>query len=181
MALTRATYRIMLYCNAFHMSDDQDEVLDLEENHHDEIVAQRVSMLRDYSTQELFGLNDVFVFLKALTDESTALEPPPTRHLRAPLGKLGLKLPRNGPLEEARPERDIPKLISEIYALKREEFKDWKKSDALCDACLLKIISAHIHLWLFKWGVKDGWEAPEGCWYSYDFDADYVRPITSTE
>jgi hypothetical protein len=58
------------------------------------------------------------------------------------------------PLGEAKPERDIPKLVSELYALKTEEFKDWNKSDALCDACLTKFLSAHLHLWLLDWKLK---------------------------
>ncbi|KAJ6560099.1 hypothetical protein B0H19DRAFT_1146496 [Mycena capillaripes] len=84
------------------------------------------------------------------------------------LGNLADNFIEMEPLGEEKPERDIPKLIAELYALKTEEFKGWEKSDALCDACLTKFLSAHLHLWLLDRKLKDGWEAAEDCWYGYN-------------
>ncbi|KAJ7922274.1 hypothetical protein B0H13DRAFT_1865860 [Mycena leptocephala] len=70
------------------------------------------------------------------------------------LGNLSGNFTEMELLDEAKPGRDIPKLISELYALKTEEYKAWNKSDALCDACLTKFLSAHLHLWLLDRKLK---------------------------
>ncbi|KAJ7818978.1 hypothetical protein B0H14DRAFT_1361135 [Mycena olivaceomarginata] len=275
----RAIHRIMLYCAVFRLPDDEDQLHDVEEYQRDKIEAQRIAMLSEYSTQDLFELNGAVVFLRALAYESTGndqddddeelnpdsdmliatgpaavlkahrhgdidamleiigstvwnaepsslleeffrtplqkiwatrqVTPPPNdetalqdillddvtyrsapcdqcgtvgatklRHednwadlhlnIRALLlGNLSGNFIEMEPLEEVKPERDIPKLISELYALKTEEFKDWNKSDAVCNACFTKFVSAHLHLWLLDYKLKDGWEAPKDCWYGY--------------
>ncbi|KAJ6465541.1 hypothetical protein C8R47DRAFT_1235778 [Mycena vitilis] len=59
-------------------------------------------------------------------------------------------------LDDSPPELNSFKLMSELFALKTEEFGDWNKSDALCNACLTKCKFA------------GGWEATGDCWYGYD-------------
>ncbi|KAJ7034192.1 hypothetical protein C8F04DRAFT_1234442 [Mycena alexandri] len=262
----RAVYRIMLYCEVFHMPDDEDQVRELQETRHDEIVAQRVAMSNKYSTTELFELNSVLVFLRTITMEcggdylededdfqeptdiliSTGpavvlhawehengdrmidtlgytvwisgpytllldffagplqqiwndrdVSPPPSDgkklldeapHQSPPCHQCGLTSPNNlrcqqdwadlhlnirdlfpGNLsrniiemelfEETKSWLNKHKLISEIYALKTEEFEDWMTSDAL-------FLTAHLHLWLLHLKSKDG-DVPEDCSYGY--------------
>ncbi|KAJ7167848.1 hypothetical protein C8R46DRAFT_1094327 [Mycena filopes] len=267
---SRAIYRIMLYCQVFKMPDDEDQVRDLEDNQHDEIIARRVEMLDQYPTPELLELNAVSLFLRALAmesggdyleDEDSVPEPigdilistgpavvleaheegsgdrivetvgytvwisgpytllldffagplhriwtarnvsPPSGEaksllgdgphqsdpcdrcsLTSPcklrreadwanlhlnirelfLGKLCDNFTEMDLFEETKPWRNKHKLISELYALKTEEFKDWSPSDALCDACLLTFLSAHLHLWLLRLKVIDG-DVPDDC------------------
>ncbi|KAJ7450360.1 hypothetical protein FB451DRAFT_722014 [Mycena latifolia] len=83
-------------------------------------------------------------------------------------GKLADNFTEIEYLDAAKPSKNIPKLISDIYTLATEDFKDWKKSESLCGGCLTKFLSAHLHLWLFEYKVKDGWDAPEDCWYGYE-------------
>ncbi|KAJ7681985.1 hypothetical protein DFH06DRAFT_1159929 [Mycena polygramma] len=71
-------------------------------------------------------------------------------------------------LDDSPPEPNSFKLMSELFALKTEDFADWHKSDALCNACLTKFVSAHLHSWLLARKLKGGWEATGDCWYGYD-------------
>ncbi|KAJ6514086.1 hypothetical protein DFH09DRAFT_1196914 [Mycena vulgaris] len=71
-------------------------------------------------------------------------------------------------LREAHPSKNIPQLVSELFARRTEEFLAWNKTDSLCGACLKKFISAHLHLWLYDKRVEDSWDAPEDCWYGYE-------------
>ena len=50
-------------------------------------------------------------------------------------------------LESVGPEA-YTKLMSDLFDLKTSEFDNWDKSDWLCEECLKKFISAHLHLWL---------------------------------
>ncbi|KAJ7450359.1 hypothetical protein FB451DRAFT_1146309 [Mycena latifolia] len=63
---------------------------------------------------------------------------------------------------------DSALVVSEIFEMRTPEFTAWKKADALCSACLDKLVSAHLHLWLYKRKVQDGWKAPQNCWYGYN-------------
>ncbi|KAJ7093793.1 hypothetical protein C8R44DRAFT_890692 [Mycena epipterygia] len=66
------------------------------------------------------------------------------------------------------PERNIPKLIAEVHTLRTGDFKDWNKSDALCETCLEKVLAEHLHLWLLALKLKDRGEKNKDCWYGYD-------------
>ncbi|KAJ7469932.1 hypothetical protein B0H11DRAFT_2042835 [Mycena galericulata] len=59
-------------------------------------------------------------------------------------------------------------VVSEIYDMKTAEFSAWKKDESLCSVCLDKLIGAHLHLWLFKRKVQDGWTPTGNCWYGYN-------------
>ncbi|KAJ7721896.1 hypothetical protein B0H16DRAFT_1699480 [Mycena metata] len=267
----RAVYRIMLYCEVFHISDDEDEFRDLlvQGSRYDEVITQRVAMLNKYPMTELFELDTVLVFLrriaiefggdfiededvfpqdtdalistgpaavlhawehedgnsivetlgyavwmsrpyallsdffagplqqiwgdrevsppsgnaKSLLDEAAYQSPPcdqcgltSSNKLRCEHDWAGLRLNIRGLFpgnlsqnstemelfEESKSWADKHKLISEIYALKTAEYRDWMSSDALCDACLLKFLTAHLHLWLLELKSKDG-DVPEDC------------------
>ncbi|KAJ7727597.1 hypothetical protein B0H16DRAFT_251445 [Mycena metata] len=71
--------------------------------------------------------------------------------------------------EETKSSLNQHTLISEIYMLKTHEFEDWTTSDALCDACLLRFLTAHLHLWLLNLKSKDG-DVPEDCPDGYECD-----------
>ncbi|KAJ7098583.1 hypothetical protein B0H15DRAFT_821305 [Mycena belliarum] len=58
-------------------------------------------------------------------------------------------------------------VVSEIFDMRTTDFAAWKKSDDLCSTCLDKLIAAHLHLWLFKRKVADGWKPTQNCWYGY--------------
>ncbi|KAJ7369136.1 hypothetical protein DFH08DRAFT_796929 [Mycena albidolilacea] len=86
---------------------------------------------------------------------------PPSQHLCAPPGE---------PLQVANPERDIPKLISDLYI--RPQYEHWDASDAVCNTCFTKFVSAHLHQRLLDHRLKVsgtlyGCEAPKDCWYGY--------------
>ncbi|KAJ6560102.1 hypothetical protein B0H19DRAFT_1146502 [Mycena capillaripes] len=59
-------------------------------------------------------------------------------------------------------------VISEIFDMRTPEFFGWKREDSLCSACLDKFIGGHLHLWLYKRKVADGWKATQNCWYGYN-------------
>ncbi|KAJ7660593.1 hypothetical protein B0H17DRAFT_1094960, partial [Mycena rosella] len=59
-------------------------------------------------------------------------------------------------------------VVAEIFDMKTAAFAAWKKDDSLCSACFDKLIGAHLHLWLFKRKVQDGWKPTQNCWYGYD-------------
>ncbi|KAJ7262632.1 hypothetical protein C8J57DRAFT_1471175 [Mycena rebaudengoi] len=71
-------------------------------------------------------------------------------------------------LDDYHPFLDPVRLITEIYDLKTVDFAGWTKEDSLCPDCLTRLISAHLHLWLFARKVQDEREPPEDCWYGYD-------------
>ncbi|KAJ7187601.1 hypothetical protein GGX14DRAFT_485414 [Mycena pura] len=50
-------------------------------------------------------------------------------------------------------------VIAEIY--------DMRTAD-LCSACVNRLVGAHLHLWLFKRKVADGWTPTQNCWYGYN-------------
>ncbi|KAJ7721890.1 hypothetical protein B0H16DRAFT_1473640 [Mycena metata] len=54
-------------------------------------------------------------------------------------------------------------VVSDIYDALLPEFASWKKDESLCEACLEKLVGAHLHLWLYKRKVDDGWKAPQKC------------------
>jgi hypothetical protein len=57
-------------------------------------------------------------------------------------------------LDDYHPFRDPVRLITEIYDLKTVDFAGWTKEDSLCPDCLTRLISAHLHLWLFARKVQ---------------------------
>ncbi|KAJ7433289.1 hypothetical protein B0H11DRAFT_2259560 [Mycena galericulata] len=59
-------------------------------------------------------------------------------------------------------------VVLEIYDLKTPAFATWKKEERLCSACLDKLVAAHLHLWLFRRKVQNGWTPTEDCWYGYN-------------
>ncbi|KAJ7617916.1 hypothetical protein FB45DRAFT_216178 [Roridomyces roridus] len=59
-------------------------------------------------------------------------------------------------------------VVSEIYALKTAEYAKWNKGETLCTACLHELVGAHLHLWLYKRKVRDGWKRTPNCWYGYN-------------
>ncbi|KAJ7469956.1 hypothetical protein B0H11DRAFT_2435097 [Mycena galericulata] len=59
-------------------------------------------------------------------------------------------------------------VVLEIHDLKTPAFATWKKEERLCSACLDKLVAAHLHLWLFKRKVLNGWTPTEDCWYGYN-------------
>ncbi|KAJ7741156.1 hypothetical protein DFH07DRAFT_981703 [Mycena maculata] len=70
----------------------------------------------------------------------------------------------------------IADLIASIYddIELQPEFSDSKMEDALCGDCLGKLIREHLHLWLLRRKVDDGWVPPEDCWYGYDCNTQHA-------
>ncbi|KAJ6523126.1 hypothetical protein DFH09DRAFT_1421081 [Mycena vulgaris] len=63
----------------------------------------------------------------------------------------------------------ISALIEEVFLQVERQpgFGEWEENDALCEYCLQKILTAHLHMWLFAKRVKAGWTPPEDCCYGY--------------
>lgn len=40
-----------------------------------------------------------------------------------------------------------PQLIEEIFDIRSEQYKDWKKGDWLCTHCMTKLLSDNIQTW----------------------------------
>lgn len=59
-------------------------------------------------------------------------------------------------------------LMKDIFDLKTTKFTTWQSSDWLCDTCLAKLISAHLHLWILKQMRDAGETIPKDCWYGYN-------------
>ncbi|KAJ6585996.1 hypothetical protein B0H19DRAFT_1250739 [Mycena capillaripes] len=59
-------------------------------------------------------------------------------------------------------------VVEEIHDVKTPAFAAWAEEGDLCSACLDKLVSAHLHLWLLKRKVKEGWKPTPDCWYGYD-------------
>ncbi|KAJ7922277.1 hypothetical protein B0H13DRAFT_1983273 [Mycena leptocephala] len=59
-------------------------------------------------------------------------------------------------------------VVAEIYDMLTPEFAAWKKDESVCSGCLDKLIGAHLHLWLYKRKIADGWKATQNCWYGYN-------------
>ncbi|KAJ7721892.1 hypothetical protein B0H16DRAFT_1790148 [Mycena metata] len=267
LRFARAVYRIMLYCEVFHISDDEDVFWELqeEEDRYDEVITQRVAMFKKYPTTELLELDAVLMFFrkiaiefggdfptekyrenndtlistgpaavldaweskrrdsmimalenalwmsgnyarlsdfftrplkqiwkdrdvsppssnaKRLFDEAPYQSPPCDRcgldnryKLRCEQDWAGLhlnifnlfpdffpgkhfqNLPEMELFQETVSRLDKHKLISEIFAVKTVSFKKWMPSHALCDACLLKFLTCHRHLWLPELKAKVG-------------------------
>ncbi|KAK7013106.1 hypothetical protein R3P38DRAFT_3581946 [Favolaschia claudopus] len=80
-------------------------------------------------------------------------------------GKITRNFTDMGVFNDAKPNKNIPKIMAELFEVPRaeDEFKDWNKSDALCSTCLNKFVSAHLHVWLLERKLKDGYDALEDC------------------
>ncbi|KAF7337217.1 hypothetical protein MSAN_02274100 [Mycena sanguinolenta] len=59
-------------------------------------------------------------------------------------------------------------VIAEIYDMLTPDFTSWKKEESLCSACLEKLVTAHLHLWLHRRKISGGWKKTQNCWYGYD-------------
>ncbi|KAJ7792355.1 hypothetical protein B0H14DRAFT_2931545 [Mycena olivaceomarginata] len=59
-------------------------------------------------------------------------------------------------------------VVAEIYDMLTPQFTAWRKDESLCSACLDKLITAHLHLWLHERKVAGGWKATQNCWYGYN-------------
>ncbi|KAJ6585300.1 hypothetical protein B0H19DRAFT_1109135 [Mycena capillaripes] len=59
-------------------------------------------------------------------------------------------------------------LILALFAIKTSEYSHWSPQDKLCEACLKRFITQHIHIWLLQRKQKAGDSVPEDCWYGYD-------------
>ncbi|KAK6991766.1 hypothetical protein R3P38DRAFT_2803474 [Favolaschia claudopus] len=80
-------------------------------------------------------------------------------------GKITGNFTDMGVFDDAKPNKNIPRMMAELFEVPRTEdkFKDWNKSDALCSTCLNKFVSAHLHIWLLERKLKDGYDALEDC------------------
>ncbi|KAJ7093792.1 hypothetical protein C8R44DRAFT_890691 [Mycena epipterygia] len=58
-------------------------------------------------------------------------------------------------------------VVSEIFDMRSAAFSAWKKDEGLCSGCLDKLMGEHLHLWLYKRKVQDGWTPTDNCWYGY--------------
>ncbi|KAJ6555350.1 hypothetical protein DFH09DRAFT_1165238 [Mycena vulgaris] len=87
-------------------------------------------------------------------------------------GNLGKNDIEAAPLVDLFMSRAVPcgaeVVVAEIYEMKTPAFAAWKKDEGLCSACLDKLIGAHLHLWLYKRKVQDGWTPTQNCWYGYN-------------
>ncbi|KAJ7867971.1 hypothetical protein B0H13DRAFT_2064834 [Mycena leptocephala] len=62
----------------------------------------------------------------------------------------------------------VQDLLRDLFALKTPEYASWSPQDKLCEGCLKRFMTDHIHLWLRQRKHAAGETIPEDCWYGYN-------------
>ncbi|KAH7908373.1 hypothetical protein BJ138DRAFT_1068928 [Hygrophoropsis aurantiaca] len=61
-----------------------------------------------------------------------------------------------------------PALLDEVFEYKAGSYSHWDKNDWLCELCLGKFVTDHLHLWYAAKRRQQTQTTREDCWYGYN-------------